>query len=132
MYIHALPVSKKNVPALIQDPISLVRDIRELVDKHKDDNSELAITGKPLLFWPAIKNDPGKRAHALGQVHLVVHVLDIPCPGFMKPKTKPREKKVKEVILPKKEHPRARALGGKKTERIPCKICQVNALFQAK
>lgn len=101
MYIHALAVSKKNVPPLIPQPIELVRDIRELVEKHRDDDKELAVTGKPLLFWHGIKNDP----------------------GYMKPKSKGKKDKVKE-LPPKKDHPRAGALGGKKVERVPCNICQ--------
>lgn len=59
MYIHALAVSKKNVPTLIPEPINLVRHIREVVEKHKDDDPGNAITGKPLLYWPGVKYDPG-------------------------------------------------------------------------
>merc|ERR1719192_3270847 len=59
MYIHALAVSKKNVPPLIPEPIELVRDIRVVVDEHKGDEHELAVTGVPLLHWPGIKSDPG-------------------------------------------------------------------------
>ena len=32
MYIHALPVSKKNVPPLLKEPINLVRDIKLVVE----------------------------------------------------------------------------------------------------
>jgi len=59
MYIHALAVSKKSVPALIPEPINLVRDVRAVVDAHKMDNADLAATGKPLLYWPGIRDDPG-------------------------------------------------------------------------
>jgi F-box/leucine-rich repeat protein 10/11 len=52
MYIHALPVSKKNVPALITEPINLVRDIRIVVGEHKNDDLNNAVTGSPLLYWP--------------------------------------------------------------------------------
>lgn len=101
MYIHALAVSKKNVPVLLPEPINLVRDIREVVGAHKNDDPELAITGRQLLHWPGIKNDP----------------------GYMRAKAKPRkEKAVKESFVPKKEHPRA--FGGKRAERTSCKICQ--------
>ena len=57
MYIHALAVSKKNVPPLLKEPINLVRDIKKLVETHKNDDPALAVTGQPLLFWSGIKND---------------------------------------------------------------------------
>ena len=59
MYIHALPVSKKNVPPLLKEPINLVRDIKLVVEGHKNDDPELSVTGQPLLHWPGIKNDKG-------------------------------------------------------------------------
>jgi len=59
MYIHALAVSKKAVPSLIPEPINLVRDVRVVVDTHKTDDADLAVTGKPLLYWPGIRDDPG-------------------------------------------------------------------------
>jgi F-box/leucine-rich repeat protein 10/11 len=59
MYIHALPVSKKCVPSLIGEPINLVRDVRAIVDQHRNDSAELAVTGTPLLHWPGVKNDLG-------------------------------------------------------------------------
>ena len=57
MYIHALPISKKNIPLLLRHPIDLVRDIRTVVDDHKNDTIENATTGKPMLYWPGIKDD---------------------------------------------------------------------------
>ena len=57
MYIHALAVSKKNVPPLLMEPINLVRDIKVLVESHKTDDPDLAVTGQPMLFWPGIKDD---------------------------------------------------------------------------
>ena len=45
MYIHALPVSKKNVPPIIKQPINLVRDVKVVVEEHKNDNQDKAITG---------------------------------------------------------------------------------------
>ena len=56
MYIHALAVSKKNVPPLLKEPINLVRDIKLVVEKHKNDDPALAVTGQPMLFWYGIKN----------------------------------------------------------------------------
>lgn len=102
MYIHALAVSKKNVPSLILEPINLVRDIRTLVDEHKSDDASLAVTGRPLLYWPGIKNDP----------------------GYMRmQKQKPKkDRPMKEPAPP----PAAKSRPGsrKKADRIPCKICQ--------
>ena len=60
MYIHALPVSKKNVPPLLKEPINLVRDIKLVVEGHKNDEPEKAVTGHPLLHWPGIKSEKGK------------------------------------------------------------------------
>merc|ERR1719384_1540412 len=51
MYLHHLPASKKNVPLMLPDPIGVIKDIRQLVLEHKDDNKELAITGKYVLRW---------------------------------------------------------------------------------
>ena len=59
MYIHALAVSKKNVPPLLKEPINLVRDIKLVVESHKNDDPANAVTGQPLLYWPGIKNDKG-------------------------------------------------------------------------
>jgi len=58
LYIHAAPINKKNVPSLMKDPVSLIRDIRTIVEAHKTDRHEKAITGRPLIYWPGIKNDP--------------------------------------------------------------------------
>ena len=105
MYIHALAVSKKNVPALIHEPINLVRDVRVVVDEHKGDDANLSVTGKPLLHWPGIKNDPGyMRVNSRGEVHR----------GIGRPPGK-KERVPKEGKKDK---------GSKKQDRVPCKICQ--------
>ena len=57
MFIHALPVTRKSVPKLIKDPVALIRDIRTIVETHKNDDAEQSVTGKPLLVWPGLKND---------------------------------------------------------------------------
>lgn len=51
MYLHHLPASKKNVPLMLPDPISVIKDIRQLVLDHKDDSKDQAITGKYILRW---------------------------------------------------------------------------------
>jgi F-box/leucine-rich repeat protein 10/11 len=55
MFIHALPVTRKNVPALIPDPVELIRDVREVVELHKGSAPEKAVTGRPLLYWSGVK-----------------------------------------------------------------------------
>ena len=99
MYIHALPVSKKNVPLILRQPINLVRDVRVVVNDHKEDKIENAITGKPILYWPGIKNDRrgGKGA---GKKSIAV-----------KQEVSPIKKEVKPEIVVKQE-------------RVPCKVCQ--------
>lgn len=48
-YLHVLPSTKKNVPPLIKDAIELIRDVAIVINKHKNDKFEDAITGKPIL-----------------------------------------------------------------------------------
>lgn len=52
MYLHSLPSTKKNVPELIRDPVALIHDVRCLVEKHRHDNPEAAITGNAVLPPP--------------------------------------------------------------------------------
>jgi F-box/leucine-rich repeat protein 10/11 len=101
MYIHALAVSKKNVPPLIKEPINLVRDVRLVVETHKDDNPCKAVTGHPLLNWAGIKDDK----------------------GYAKIKiTKASKKKASDGYFysPLKEG----SYKPEKPVRLPCKICQ--------
>ncbi|XP_050521569.1 jmjC domain-containing histone demethylation protein 1-like isoform X2 [Daktulosphaira vitifoliae] len=48
-YLHILPPNKKNVPPLIKDAIELIRNVAIVINKHKNDRPEDAITGKPIL-----------------------------------------------------------------------------------
>ncbi|KAL0117142.1 hypothetical protein PUN28_010170 [Cardiocondyla obscurior] len=52
MYLHSLPSTKKNVPELIRDPVALIHDVRCLVEQHRHDNPETAVTGNPVLPPP--------------------------------------------------------------------------------
>lgn len=54
LYLYDLPQNKKNVPALLKDPVELIKDVRLLVEKHCKDENQLAITGVPVL---KLKND---------------------------------------------------------------------------
>lgn len=49
MYLHQLPAARKSVPELLSDPIALVKDVRTLVEQHRHDKQQLAITGVPVL-----------------------------------------------------------------------------------
>lgn len=49
MYLHQLPGNRKNVPELLGDPIALIRDVRTLVERHRHDSRDSAITGVPVL-----------------------------------------------------------------------------------
>jgi len=57
LYLHSLPGNKKNVPPLLKDPVLLVRDIRIISEVHKSDTHEKGVTGRPLIFWPGVKNE---------------------------------------------------------------------------
>lgn len=48
-YLHCLPTNKKSVPDLICDPIALIKDVRTLVEQHRYDSPEAAVTGRPVL-----------------------------------------------------------------------------------
>lgn len=52
LYLHSLPSSKKNVPELISDPVALIHDIRCVVEQHRHDSPDLAVTGQPVLPPP--------------------------------------------------------------------------------
>jgi len=57
LYLHSLPGNKKNVPPLLKDPVLLVRDIRIICEVHKSDTHEKGVSGRPLIFWPGVKNE---------------------------------------------------------------------------
>lgn len=51
MYLHSLPNSRKNVPDLVADPVPLIQDVKTLVEEHRFDRPEMAMTSKPVLEW---------------------------------------------------------------------------------
>ena len=55
MYLHQLPIPRKNVPVLVIDPVGLLRAVRQIVSEHRFDNPNKAITGRPILVWPGEK-----------------------------------------------------------------------------
>ena len=57
LYLHNLPANRKNPPATLKDPVSLIKDIRIIVEVHKNDPFSKSLTGKPILYWSGIKNE---------------------------------------------------------------------------
>lgn len=53
MYLHELPPHKKNVPELINSPINLITDVRDLVHAHCQDIPALSVTGRAVLRPPS-------------------------------------------------------------------------------
>jgi len=51
IYLQQLTLDSKDVPVLIPDPVSLVKEVKTLVDQHKDDDEDEAITGMYVLRW---------------------------------------------------------------------------------
>ena len=50
-YLHSLPMEMKDVPVIIPDPVALIKSVRTIVETHKDDCPEKAITGQYILRW---------------------------------------------------------------------------------
>uniref|UniRef100_A0A1B6CUI0 [histone H3]-dimethyl-L-lysine(36) demethylase n=1 Tax=Clastoptera arizonana TaxID=38151 RepID=A0A1B6CUI0_9HEMI len=60
-YLHSLPIHKKNVPDLIGDPVSLIRNVRTLVEQHRHDSPESAVSGLPVLMSTDKRKDNDRR-----------------------------------------------------------------------
>ncbi|CAG0879254.1 unnamed protein product [Darwinula stevensoni] len=68
IYLHSLARTKKCVPELVTDPVALIKDMKELVEQHKDDQPDLAVTGKPIISWPReskVKRKPILRKYGM-------------------------------------------------------------------
>lgn len=50
-WLDHLPPAKRSVPSLLISPEKLLIDARQLVEEHKDDDQDKAITNQPSLFW---------------------------------------------------------------------------------
>ena len=50
-YLHTRSNQDKDVPVLIQDPVSLLSAVKDVLESHKDDCPEKAVTGKYILRW---------------------------------------------------------------------------------
>ncbi|CAH1115324.1 unnamed protein product [Psylliodes chrysocephalus] len=66
LYLHMLPAHKKSVPDLLKDPISLIQDVRTLIGLHRQDNREMAVTGRPVLTVPEDTDNKSKIPSARG------------------------------------------------------------------
>ncbi|KAH9514989.1 Lysine-specific demethylase 2B [Bulinus truncatus] len=50
--LMALPPNKRGVPKELLDPDAVLREIRQILEDHKNDDPELAATGEPIIGWP--------------------------------------------------------------------------------
>ncbi|KAJ8346664.1 hypothetical protein SKAU_G00280650 [Synaphobranchus kaupii] len=50
--LESLPENKRNVPQGINQPNSLLQDMRVILKEHADDDPQLALTGIPVVCWP--------------------------------------------------------------------------------
>uniref|UniRef100_A0A8C6WMG1 [histone H3]-dimethyl-L-lysine(36) demethylase n=1 Tax=Neogobius melanostomus TaxID=47308 RepID=A0A8C6WMG1_9GOBI len=57
--LESLPENKKCVPEGIVDPQGLLETMKVVLEEHADDDSELAITGVPVVYWPKNNNTVG-------------------------------------------------------------------------
>lgn len=49
LYLHSLPSSRKSVPEYLSNPVALIQDVRTVVEQHRKDQPQLAITGVPVV-----------------------------------------------------------------------------------
>lgn len=49
LYLHSLPSTRKSVPEILSNPVALIQDVRTVVEHHRKDQQELAITGVPVV-----------------------------------------------------------------------------------
>ena len=50
-YLHTRPMESKDVPVMIPNPVSLLGCVKKIIESHKDDCPEKAVTGKYVLRW---------------------------------------------------------------------------------
>ncbi|CAI9734561.1 lysine-specific demethylase 2A-like isoform X3 [Octopus vulgaris] len=54
-WLESLPPAKKNVPKDISEPDQLIKEFKQMLLDHKDDDPQLSVTGEPILQWPPSK-----------------------------------------------------------------------------
>ena len=50
-YLHSRRVDQQDVPVLIPDPLALLLSVKKLLETHKDDCPDKAVTGQYILRW---------------------------------------------------------------------------------
>ena len=113
MYLHHLPHSKKNVPVMLPDPISVIKDIRTLVLSHKDDCPEKAINGKYVLRWTESDDVDGNSKRPRKSLP------KIQTPGERK-KPGPKPGSTRKPPVPQDDKKNS----GNRRRRVRCKICE--------
>lgn len=51
MWLSRLSPSKRSLPELVANGEALLNDAKVLIDEHSNDEQQIAVTGKPVLFW---------------------------------------------------------------------------------
>ncbi|CAG2121852.1 unnamed protein product, partial [Medioppia subpectinata] len=51
MWLQKLPAHKRSLPDLIISADALLSDAQILIDDHSQDSHQMAVTGRPVLFW---------------------------------------------------------------------------------
>lgn len=63
LYLHSLAPTRKNVPDLLVNPVALIQDVRTLVEQHRKDQANMAITGVPIVRAQHLANARNKRPY---------------------------------------------------------------------
>jgi len=56
----ALPASKRGVPREMGDPEAALKEIKQVLEEHKEDDQTLAMSGEPSIGWPESKKKQQK------------------------------------------------------------------------
>lgn len=134
MYLYDLQPQKKNVPELVKDPVALIKDVRNLVERHCKDSPDLAITGKAVLNTelntrihesyfqptPTIDEQPSASSESKSFVSPPVSNRNGPRGPYKKSTTSPSTPK--QIIASGSE--KNSTNGGPRRRRTRCKICE--------
>jgi len=135
MFIHSLPVTRKCVPSLLADPVSLIRDIRHIIDTHINDDPAQAVTGKALLFWTGIKQDKSSMMKAKNKMRKEtkeekVEIAErVPCKSCENCKIKDCGKCAKCTSYPRKMCERRRCMNKVLAVNTVCCICGLDGWY---
>ena len=61
LYLHSLAPTRKNIPDLLVDPVELIKDVRTLVEVHREDQVHLAVSGVPVVKVQHLTNSKSKK-----------------------------------------------------------------------